>query len=315
MACRTRQPRRPLKTGPPAARLRVRVHRLRAQIQQAVTAIGGARRTVVLGMPAIRPRPGALVVHPPPPRPAGRCHLRRRGSRHERAGGPRRWRALIDGVPGLVLRSFSARGAGQCFAAFLTFLPLCLTFPASFLVLPLTAFASCFAFLATPMTDSSSSLKTPQSGGCHLPRWVRLKPGVAASVPPRDDLPTHWRNSYDALRAPSDNGTLRQGLPSVGDLPAVVRFGRGATARVSIQACRAALLVIASRDCRHSGVSGEGVRRSVRKRRTSASRLSRNAVAAVRASAWCSRRGHGAPATVRRGRRCGSGPWWSGTTP
>src|ERR1035438_2322981 len=84
---------------------------------------------------------------------------------------------MTDGVPGLVLRSFSARGHGQCFAAFLTFLPLCLTLPASFLVFLLAAFASCFAFLATPMTDSSSSPETPRSDGCHLPRWMHLKPG------------------------------------------------------------------------------------------------------------------------------------------
>ncbi len=59
-------------------------------------------------------------------------------------------------APGLpCLAIFSDRGQGQCFAAFLTFLPLCLTLPAPFLVLLLVAFASCFAFLATPTTDSS----------------------------------------------------------------------------------------------------------------------------------------------------------------
>jgi phosphoserine phosphatase len=92
------------------------------------------------------------------------------------ASGPRRWRAVTDGVPGLVLRSFSARGHGQCFAAFLTFLLLCLTLPTSFLVFLLAAFASCFAFLAAPMTDSSSSPETPRSDGCHLPRLMHLKP-------------------------------------------------------------------------------------------------------------------------------------------
>jgi hypothetical protein len=90
----------------------------------------------------------------------------------------------------LVLRSFSAGGHAQCFAAFLTFLPLCLTLPTPFLGLLLAAFASCFAFLATPMTDSSSPPDTPRSGGCHLPRWTQLKPGggicPAAGVPGPD---------------------------------------------------------------------------------------------------------------------------------
>src|ERR1700750_714445 len=81
-------------------------------------------------------------------------------------------------APGLpCLAIFSDRGHGQCFAAFLTFLPLCLTLPASFLVLPLAAFASRFAFLATPMTGSSSPPDMPRSGGCQLPRWTQLKPG------------------------------------------------------------------------------------------------------------------------------------------
>jgi hypothetical protein len=86
-------------------------------------------------------------------------------------------------IPGLVLRSFSARGNGQRFAAFLTFLPLCLPLPASFLVLLLAAFALCFAFLATPMAGSSSSPDMPRSGGCHLPRWMHLKRGASGSVP------------------------------------------------------------------------------------------------------------------------------------
>jgi len=77
----------------------------------------------------------------------------------------------------LVLRSFSAPGHGQCFAAFLTFLPLCLTLPAPFFVLLLAAFASRFAFLATPITGSSSSPDMSRSGACHLPRWMQLKPG------------------------------------------------------------------------------------------------------------------------------------------
>jgi hypothetical protein len=34
-------------------------------------------------------------------------------------------------------------------------LPLCLTLPVPFLVLPFIDFAPCLAFLATPMTDSS----------------------------------------------------------------------------------------------------------------------------------------------------------------
>src|SRR5436190_434253 len=52
-------------------------------------------------------------------------------------------------------RAVSAGSPDQCFAAFLAFLPLCLTLPAPFLALPFTDLAPCLAFLATPMTNSS----------------------------------------------------------------------------------------------------------------------------------------------------------------
>jgi hypothetical protein len=43
------------------------------------------------------------------------------------------------------------------------------------------------AFLAAPMTSSSSSPDTPRSGGCHLPRCMQRKPGSGQdSVPPRE---------------------------------------------------------------------------------------------------------------------------------
>jgi hypothetical protein len=53
------------------------------------------------------------------------------------------------------------RESGQCFAAFLTFFPLCLALPASFLVLPLTALASRLAFLPRPITGSFCALPRP----------------------------------------------------------------------------------------------------------------------------------------------------------
>src|ERR1700730_3176301 len=57
------------------------------------------------------------------------------------------------------------REPGQCFAAFLAFFPLCLTLPASFLVLPLTALASRLAFLPRPMTGSFCVLRHQR---CHI---------------------------------------------------------------------------------------------------------------------------------------------------
>src|SRR5690348_9234114 len=52
-------------------------------------------------------------------------------------------------------RAVSAGSPDQCFAAFLAFLPLCLTLPAPFLALPFIDFAPRLASLATPITDSS----------------------------------------------------------------------------------------------------------------------------------------------------------------
>ena len=102
------------------------------------------------------------------------------------AGRPHRWPAVTDEPVLLVLRSLSAPGHGQRFAAFLAFLPLCLTLPAS-LVLLLAAFALCFAFLATPMTDSlvvawHATIRWLPSSALHAAQ----NPGWAGSVPSRE---------------------------------------------------------------------------------------------------------------------------------
>src|ERR1700683_1369189 len=68
----------------------------------------------------------------------------------------------------------------QCFAAFFAFLPLCLTLPASFLVLPFIDFAPCLAFLATPTADSSV-LDKPVAVICHAGCCPNLADLVPAS--------------------------------------------------------------------------------------------------------------------------------------
>ncbi len=97
---------------------------------------------------------------------------------------PRRWRSVTGGPVLLELRSFQ-QAAWSVLRSVLGFLALCLTLPAS---------SSSCSWLPSPRAlprdthdHSSSPPDTPQSGGCHLPRWIQRKPGGrAGSVPPRE---------------------------------------------------------------------------------------------------------------------------------
>ena len=91
------------------------------------------------------------------------------------AGRPRRWRSVTGRTGLLVLRSFQ-QAAWSVLRSVLGFPALVLNLAGILLRLALGCLRPVLCLLSHTHDHSSSPPDTPQSGGCHLPRWIQRKP-------------------------------------------------------------------------------------------------------------------------------------------